>query len=123
MTDEAIPKQGVQVIHAPQTPSSQHVRAQRDIGKRPLLEPQAVFLETDEPTVIRLANDDVVQDRYVQQPASIHKLLRDVHIIRRLGVGSPDGWLCTRTIAGQLERTASWNTSPARTIAEETLPL
>ena len=82
MTGEAIAKQGVQVIHAPQTLSSQHVRAQNNIGKRPLLEPQAAFLEADEPAVVRLANDDVVQDRYVQQPASLHKLLRDVHIIR-----------------------------------------
>jgi hypothetical protein len=122
MTDEAIAKQGVPVIHTPQTLSPQHVRAQNDIGKRPLLEPQAMFLKAHEPAVVRLANHDVIQDQYVQQPASLHKLLRDVHI-PGLGVGFPNGWLCTRTIAGQLERSASWNTSPKRTSTEETLRL
>src|SRR5437867_13450789 len=57
-----------------------------------------------------VADDDVVVERDVEQPRAVGKLAREPDA-SRLGVGSPDGWLCSRMIDAAPSRSTGPRTS------------
>jgi hypothetical protein len=100
-------------------PYRSHRRRHDTRSYQGLCKPQTLLVQAHE--LLVAADNDVVQQRYAQHLTGGNQTV----VIRTssgLGVGSPEGWVCTTIIDGAFSRMAGRNISTGRTTELLTLP-